>query len=357
MADSGTNINWIDAKILKALLKNGRENFATIAKRVGVTKNVVWKHYKKMRRIGIIKGFTAQMDYPSLGFAFVVDIQITVKPRNLEPIIEFLQQLPSTYGVWRTARKSQIAFVSLMRNSFELDSLKNAIKTRWAVSNMTINIWTRFIEKLENLSLGPFQEDASEDNEVADSTISDIQKSPCKIGKIELEIIDRLNRNGDLSFRKIAKEMGISTNMVSRRYNKLSNNGILKVSVQIDPTKMGYKAVAYFNVIVTTMAQDHPNIEDVVMKIPDVFAIAKISGDYDFKVFALIKDINELLEIQATIGQIPGVMKLDLDVGSIGKDWPACTEKSIAGIAWPCMGHQKTTPIALYNKHNSLVTP
>jgi DNA-binding Lrp family transcriptional regulator len=43
-------ISATDSKILKALLRDGRQSFADIAKDCGVTENKVWKRYKIMEK-------------------------------------------------------------------------------------------------------------------------------------------------------------------------------------------------------------------------------------------------------------------------------------------------------------------
>lgn len=342
MRNSAANIGWIDAKILKALLKNGRDNFTTIAKEIGVSKTVVWKHYKKMRKNGIIRGFTTQMDYPSLGYKFVADMQITSQYENIEAIVEYLRHLPNTYGVWSTATQTRISAVLLVKNSSELDLIKNSVKGRWPILEIVINIWTSFVETIDNLSALSFQKDSCE-ADGSDSEPSSANMEPYKVDKTDLEIIDMLNRNGDISFRKIAEEMKMSTNKIIRRYHKLTNEGILRVVVQIDPTKLGYCAIGYFNVI-TTHGLTPSNTEKILLKIPDVFATFRTTGKYDFKAFALINSMNQLLDIQETLGKINGVIRVDLDLGKINEKWPACAEILPKGVAWPCRGHQITTP-------------
>ena len=42
------DLEEIDVKILKELLKDGRKSFTTIAEEYQTSKDIVWKHYKNM---------------------------------------------------------------------------------------------------------------------------------------------------------------------------------------------------------------------------------------------------------------------------------------------------------------------
>jgi len=55
-----TEIDVINSKILKELLRDGRKSFAEIAKECKTSKDVIAKRYKQMKSKGIIVGVTIQ---------------------------------------------------------------------------------------------------------------------------------------------------------------------------------------------------------------------------------------------------------------------------------------------------------
>ena len=50
------NLEKIDLKILKELLKDGRKSFTAIAEECHTSKDIIWKHYKEMKMTGVIVG-------------------------------------------------------------------------------------------------------------------------------------------------------------------------------------------------------------------------------------------------------------------------------------------------------------
>ncbi len=66
------------------------------------------------------------------------------------------------------------------------------------------------------------------------------------------QIVGKLAVEGRASFSKIAREMELSTDTVVKRYHKLKEKGAMKVSIQINPNKIGYTSILDFNIAFTT---------------------------------------------------------------------------------------------------------
>jgi len=97
-------------------------------------------------------------------------------------------------------------------------------------------------------------------------------------------IIKRMTEDARVSFRKIAKELGVSPDTVISRYRRLQEKGVIRGStVVLDPKKIGYKGMAAF------MIDTSPT---------DLLAIA------------VIKDVEHLIAIGTDIAEIPGVKDL-----------------------------------------------
>ncbi|MHA1583013.1 MAG: Lrp/AsnC family transcriptional regulator [Candidatus Baldrarchaeia archaeon] len=70
-----------------------------------------------------------------------------------------------------------------------------------------------------------------------------------KIDKIDRKIIELLKRDGRMSYRKIAEEIGRTEVTVRRRVRKLIKEGVIKrFTVVIDPVKIGKSVQAFISV-------------------------------------------------------------------------------------------------------------
>ena len=80
-----SNINEVDAKILRKMLSDSRTNFVDMAKEFGLSKNTVWNRFQEMKKTGLINGSTVQINYRSLGYDCVASILLQVDPPKTRP--------------------------------------------------------------------------------------------------------------------------------------------------------------------------------------------------------------------------------------------------------------------------------
>lgn len=135
-------------------------------------------------------------------------------------------------------------------------------------------------------------------------------------------IINLLTKDARTSFRKIARELGVSPDTVICRYKALQDQGVIRGStVVLDPKKIGYKGMAAFmidtsptNVIATesSASEDSSYILETLIKMPDIILATKTVGDHDMLAIAVIKDVEHLIETGANIAKISGVKDLQV---------------------------------------------
>lgn len=74
-------------------------------------------------------------------------------------------------------------------------------------------------------------------------------KKVVKLDKIDKKIIELLKRDGRMSYRKIAEEIGRTEVTVRRRVRKLIKEGVIRrFTVAIDPVKIGKGVQAFISV-------------------------------------------------------------------------------------------------------------
>jgi DNA-binding Lrp family transcriptional regulator len=137
--------------------------------------------------------------------------------------------------------------------------------------------------------------------------------------KTDSVIIKRMTEDARVSFRKIAKELGVSPDTVISRYKALQEKGVIRGStVVINPKKIGYKGMAAFmidtsptNVIGTEAAQPVvSSILETVIKMPDIILATKTVGGNDMLAIAVIRDVEHLIATGREIAEIPGIKDL-----------------------------------------------
>lgn len=318
-------ITEIDAKILKDLLKDGRKSFTDIAEECGETKSTIWKHYRQLEGAGVITGSTIQMNYAAFGYYAVGTIEFKVDPKEVNHAVEYARKIPDVHSAWQLGKSSNIFVVATLKDIERLNWVKETLKTLPSASRVITSVWTGIRNIPENLTIIPIKQGMPESDASFANSVGKVPKQDCRIDQLDIKIVDELSKNGHKSFKKIAIEINSSSNTVARRFEKLKENNIIKVTIQINPLKLGYGAIALFNVAFSTK-NGISSVVDRISKIPDVTLILKTSGAYDLAAGATIRDVDQLLDTQDTITAMEGVTEVESSVSRIGSVMPAPRE-------------------------------
>ena len=310
----------LDSKILRNLLKDGRISYDELARSCGSSKNKVWKRCRAMEKKGIIKGATTQINFQDFGFAALATLLIRVEAQQIEEVMEFIEKITEIRAYRQYNSIYNIRAFATLKDLNELDYVKEAIRRKLPTIGLKTYIWTGVRNIPENLKLW-----------VELSDIKESGKNELKAGKsngkiiiddIDKQILQKLTLDGRIAFTEIGKEIGLSTNTILKRYYKLVENGSIKVSIQIDPKKIGYTSIMDFNIAFTTHGGLSCDIVDSFAKIPDITIITKTSGDYDLQVTAMVRDIEESFLIQDQIARVEGVTQIEASSRKIPDMWP-----------------------------------
>lgn len=313
------NIDSIDATILKDLLLDGRRDFSEIAQECGVSTNVIRKRFAKMEKTGVVVGATVQADYKCLGYMAIATLLLNVESQHVESALQRLRRIQNVLVIRQFNSRYGIRLIARLKSLKELDQIKEAIRLHSSISDLRTYFWLGVKNMPENLSFGIIDNQKEAANRIAEQVKNSPQ--PIEVDELDLKLVEKLSQNGRLSFRKLSEEIGVSTDTIIRRYKKLVDSGNVKVSIQINPGKLGYSAILDFSVAFA-FQQETKVILDGLFKIPDVIIILKTSGDYDLHVTAIAKDAEQQFRIQEEISKIPNIARLETAARRIPSEWP-----------------------------------
>ena len=315
-------MNELDANIIRNLLKDGRINYVELAKKCKVSKNKVWKRCRAMEKKGIIAGATTQMNFEDFGYAALATLLISVEAQQIEEVMEFIEKITEIRAYRQYNSVYNIRAFATLKNLNELDYIKQIIRRKLPTIGLKTYIWMGVRNIPENLNLNGHLCYINESSQI------DLKAPTCKssnksiIDDIDRQILQELTVNGRMAFTKLAKEIVLSTNTVLKRYKHLVENGAIKVSIQIDPKKIGYTSILDFNIAFTTLHGLSDDIVESFAKIPDIIIITKTSGDYDLQMTAMIRDVEQSFAIQDQIARVQGVTQIETSSRKIPDKWP-----------------------------------
>jgi DNA-binding Lrp family transcriptional regulator len=315
-------IKELDSEILKSLLKDGRTGYYEIAKQCGVSENKVWKRCRAMEEKGVINGATVQINFGSFGFDALATFLIGIEAQQLEQAMELIRNITEIRSYRQYNSVFNIRSVATLRNLNELDYLKQVIRRKLPTVGLKTYIWTGVRNIPENLNFTGAQKNVY-GIEQSDQAPEDRKLSEkITVDELDKQIASKLALDGRESFTKIAQEMGVSTDTIVKRYHRLKEKGAIKVSIQINPNKIGYTSILDFNIAFTRPGGLSNPVVESLAKIPDVIIITETSGDYDLQLSAMIRDTAQSFDMQDQIARISGITKIEVGARKIPDSWP-----------------------------------
>ena len=116
---------------------------------------------------------------------------------------------------------------------------------------------------------------------------------PYEIDELDLEILSILSIDGRKNKSTIADDLNRSPNTIIKRISNLEENGVIKnYGVQIDYEKLGYNIIALIELTISKGKM--LEVEQDIAKIPNVFAVYDITGEYDALILARFKNRGDL---------------------------------------------------------------
>lgn len=332
-------IDEVDVKILKILLEDPRTSFAKIAKDCEMSTNAIRMRFKRLKETGVITGAIMQVNPKSLGFECIAHLGIQADFNEEENVLEFLENIPGIIMTNRQIGKYNLVSFLALKNVDELAHLVELVNNNPYVMNVDTCIWVDAVwmdhpEKLiiklsEGLShttdFVPYEKkpklmiasphDASELAEKEHSTPS------LELDKIDLSIISILSENARISFRKVAKQLGISTQSVIKRYKRMREIVLPFSSITLDLGKIGYIGQAIFWIKISHERRTAKVFREIC-QIPNIIIAYKCLGHIDIVVAAPFSSINQLIKLNQEISKTSGITQIDLLLHQPFPMWP-----------------------------------
>ncbi|MFC5366432.1 AsnC family transcriptional regulator [Salinirubrum litoreum] len=102
-----------DLKILRLLSEDGRKPYSEIGDSVGLSGPAVSDRVSRLRELGVIRGFTVDVDRSTLRDGTPMLLRLSVVPDDVESVVATLGESEETETVYTTAAGDVVAHVNL----------------------------------------------------------------------------------------------------------------------------------------------------------------------------------------------------------------------------------------------------
>ncbi|MGA1872895.1 MAG: Lrp/AsnC family transcriptional regulator [Thermoplasmatota archaeon] len=118
-----------DQRIISHLQRHGRDSYREMAKILGLAPATVMNRVKQLEREGVIRGYSALLDYDKLGFEIHVIIDVRVAKGKLHQIEKKIARDPSVLMVFDNTGPFDATVLARFRNRGGLDRFIKKLQT------------------------------------------------------------------------------------------------------------------------------------------------------------------------------------------------------------------------------------
>ncbi|WP_445236891.1 MULTISPECIES: HTH-type transcriptional regulator Lrp [Haloferax] len=115
----------LDAKLINALLGDGRASLRSLAEELDVSVTTVSNHLRDLEDEGVIEGYTPRVNYDALGYDVTAVIQLKVEGSALPEITERLRAEKQMISVYEVTGDYDIIAIGKFRDT---DGMNTQIK-------------------------------------------------------------------------------------------------------------------------------------------------------------------------------------------------------------------------------------
>jgi len=126
---------------------------------------------------------------------------------------------------------------------------------------------------------------------------------------VDERILEALQGDGRLSFREIARRIGVSEGTIRSRFRRLESAGVLRVLAFVDPLRLDRRVLAMITAKVHN--DHHARIVDAATAWPETTYVSTLMGRADIYIQVICADNETLRSVLSRLRSLPGVVETE----------------------------------------------
>lgn len=300
-----------DKKILSELDMDARQSISSIAKKVGLSKEVVNYRIKQLEKKQVIKGYYTVINIAKLGLMFC---RFFMRFQNVDlnkekEMVSYASKNPKVCWVVNTKGPWDMVFVIMTKKINEFKKICDDFSYKYGTHFQTryVSIATKIHHMKHNYIYG-----TSDDKTYVLG--GDLEEE--HIDETDYKILSILARDARISTLEIARRLDITPNTVKYRIKKLVESGIiLCFRASLGIKELGYQR---HKVIMTLQNMTEPKIMQMMEFLrqnPNVVYITEAVGSGDLEFEIDVEHGNQLHD---------NINKIRAEFGEMIRDFEVC---------------------------------
>ncbi len=305
------NLDVKDRKILSELDMDARQPLSSIAKKVGLSREVVNYRIRQLEQRKVILGYYTVLDTARLGLIYC---RILFKYRKMpakkqEELSSFCSMHRNISWIIWGEGKWDIVLVVLAQNLGEIESTYDELNDRFGqfFQNPHVSLAYRVHEFRHKYLYADIKSDNKELVVGKGGKAADLDEA-------DSSIIDVLSGNATVSLVDISKKAGLTPKVASYRIRRLQEEKIiLGFRAIINNKLLGYDHYKVFLTLQEVGEKSLARVMGFLSYHPNVVYVTKPMGPYSLEFEVMVRNANELHEIMQQFKQQLGDILVDYD--------------------------------------------
>lgn len=135
-----------------------------------------------------------------------------------------------------------------------------------------------------------------------------------EMDRIDRQLLAEVQRDARQTTGELAQRVALSPSPCWRRLKRLEASGAIRgYRAQLDPEHLGWGVTAFVHVMLEShQIEVATRFEDAVQAVPEIVACHNISGQYDFLLQVVARDLRHFGEFaRSRIRTLPGVKEMN----------------------------------------------
>ncbi|MBI4399538.1 Lrp/AsnC family transcriptional regulator [Candidatus Micrarchaeota archaeon] len=115
-------LDAMDRRIISELCHHSKGSYRKLAKKIGIHTSTLISRITRLEKLGIIKGYTAKIDYEKVGYSFLAIVELLI-PKKLIEIQNKLKSLSGVFGVYDVTGEADSLLFIACENTREFNSI------------------------------------------------------------------------------------------------------------------------------------------------------------------------------------------------------------------------------------------
>jgi Lrp/AsnC family transcriptional regulator, leucine-responsive regulatory protein len=136
-----------DLAILRALEEDARLTYADIATRVGLAPSSVHDRVRKLERSGVIRRYTAAIDYQRVGLPITAFVSLALRPESPPNMPARIEEFPLVESCYSVAGDNSYVLAVRAPNTQALEELLDALRAKLEVTTRSVIVLSTPFER------------------------------------------------------------------------------------------------------------------------------------------------------------------------------------------------------------------